>query len=221
MRMKEKKVVRLSHTSARCHDTIECLVAALEANDAYTSGHSSRVADMTTDIARVLVVKGADFEDVHFAAHLHDVGKIAVPKYILNKPGDLLPHEWLQVKEHPVIGYNILCKSKLLYKVAKIVLYHHERWDGKGYPHGLGGNRIPLGARIIAVADAIDAMITQRLYREPLSWDECYHELQVNKEKQFDPTVIEAANLLKEKWIAVRTRKQLCLKDSAIDLPGV
>jgi len=182
------------------HDIIECLVAALEAKDAFTSGHSSRVADMTLDIVRALKIKEPEFENMHIAAHLHDIGKIGVAEDILNKPGKLLPHEWTQILAHPVLGYNILCKSSRLYKIAKIVLHHHERWDGKGYPQGLQRNHIPLGSRIIAVADAVDAMVTDRPYRKSLSWEGCYRELQVNKEKQFDPLVVEAAAQLWSKW---------------------
>jgi len=186
------------------HDIIECLIAALEAKDTYTSGHSSRVADMSLDMAHTLEIKGPDFESVHFAAHLHDIGKMGVSENILNKPGKLLAHEWAQIQAHPVVGYNILRKSRLLYKIAKIVLHHHERWDGRGYPQGLRRNHIPLGSRIIAVADAVDAMTTDRPYKKPLSWDGCYQELQANKEKQFDPMVVEAAAQLWRKWAVNR-----------------
>jgi putative nucleotidyltransferase with HDIG domain len=182
------------------HDIIECLIAALEAKDAHTSGHSSRVADMSLELAHVLEIKGTDFENVHIAAHLHDIGKMGVAENILNKPGKLLAHEWAQIKAHPVVGYNILCKSHRLYKVAKIVLHHHERWDGNGYPQGLQRSHIPLGSRIIAVADAVDAMTSDRPYRKTLSWEGCYDELQVNKEKQFDPLVVDAAAQLWRKW---------------------
>lgn len=101
------------------HDIIDCLIAAVEAKDEYTCGHSSRVADMAMDMASMLGIKGGRFEDIHFAAHLHDIGKIGVPEHILNKPGDLLAHEWAQVKEHPVVGYRILCKSKLLMETCR------------------------------------------------------------------------------------------------------
>jgi putative nucleotidyltransferase with HDIG domain len=186
------------------HDIIECLIAALEAKDSYTCGHSSRVADISLDLAIALDLKGADLENVHIAAHLHDIGKMGVSENILNKPGKLLFHEWAQIQAHPAIGYNVLRKSRLLHKIATIVLYHHERWDGTGYPEGVQGNQIPLGSRIIAVADAVDAMTTYRPYREPLSWRDCLHELQINKEKQFDPLVVEAALELWQKWAGNR-----------------
>ncbi|MBS3948861.1 MAG: HD-GYP domain-containing protein [Dethiobacter sp.] len=190
------------------HDIIECLIAALESKDSYTSGHSSRVADMSLDMAHALEIKGVNLENVHMAAHLHDIGKMGVSEYILNKPGKLLAHEWQQIQAHPVVGYNILSKSRLLFRIAKIVLYHHERWDGQGYPQGLQRHYIPLGSRVIAVADAVDAMTTDRPYRKPMSWEGCYQELQLNKEKQFDPIVVEAAAQLWRKWAANQQDKQ-------------
>ncbi|MCX7709308.1 MAG: HD-GYP domain-containing protein [Clostridia bacterium] len=182
------------------HDIIECLIAALEAKDLYTSGHSSRVADMSFDLARALGLKGVYRDNVHIAAHLHDIGKMGIPEYILNKKGKLLPHEWAQIQRHPEIGYSILMKSRELQRIAEIVLHHHERWDGKGYPHGLLADKIPLGARIIGVADAIDAMTSARPYREPMSWEACIEEIMLNKGVQFDPVVVEGADKLWKKW---------------------
>lgn len=182
------------------HDVIECLTAALEAKDMYTSGHSSRVADMTFDLARVIGVKGSKLEDIHIAAHLHDIGKMGIPENILNKAGKLLPHEWAQIQRHPEIGYNILYKSKQLHKIAKMVFHHHERWDGKGYPSGLEKDKIPLGSRLIGLADGIDAMTSARPYRKAMSWDNCKKEIILNKGIQFDPVAVEAAEKLWKKW---------------------
>ena len=182
------------------HDIIECLVTALEARDIYTHGHSSRVADMTLDLSKKIGLTGSSLEDVHIAAHLHDIGKIGVPDGILNKKGMLLPHERAQVQQHPEIGYNILSKSEKLKSIASIILYHHERWDGKGYPKGLAGENIPLGARIIAICDAIDAMTSDRPYRPALSWDECFAEIAANKNLQFDALLVEAAMELRFIW---------------------
>lgn len=182
------------------HDIIDCLVAALEARDPYTQGHSRRVADMATELARRIGLKGTELEAVHIAAHLHDIGKIGVPDQILRNPGRLLPHEQATIQRHPVIGYNILTKSRRLKHIALIVLHHHERWDGKGYPSGLKGEAIPLGSRIIALCDAVDAMTSQRPYRHALSWQACWEEIVVNKAIQFDAVLVETAEVLWSTW---------------------
>ncbi|MDF2614012.1 MAG: hypothetical protein K0S71_1798 [Clostridia bacterium] len=190
------KMFRMQHV----HDVIECLTAALEAKDIYTSGHSSRVADMSLDLARALGIKGLAAQDIHIAAHLHDIGKMGIPENVLNKRGKLLPHEWAQIQQHPEIGYNILCKSKQLHDIAEMVFHHHERWDGRGYPSGLQKDKIPLGSRIIGVADGIDAMTSVRPYRDAMTWKACMEEVRLNKGIQFDPVVVEAAEKLWKKW---------------------
>ncbi|RCX18317.1 metal dependent phosphohydrolase [Anaerobacterium chartisolvens] len=197
---------------AAFHEAIECLVAALEARDAYTSGHSLRVADMSSDLGKAIGLRGLKLETVHLAAHLHDIGKLGVPDDVLNKKGRLLPDEWAQIQMHPEIGYNILSKSKGLIHIARIVLYHHERWDGKGYTHGIKGDKIPLGSRIISVADSIDAMTSQRPYREAMSWEKCMDEIVANKGTQFDPMVVEAAERLWRKWKEKEREKGLAIE---------
>jgi putative nucleotidyltransferase with HDIG domain len=172
----------------------------MEAKDAYTSGHSNRVADMAFDIAKYMGIKGSQLETIHLAAHLHDIGKIGISEQVLNKNGKLLPEEWAEIKKHPEIGFNILNKSKQLKEISKIVLHHHERWDGGGYPGGLKQTEIPLGSRIIAVADSIDAMTYNRPYRKALTWPECKTELLQNSGIQFDPAVIKAVNYICNKW---------------------
>lgn len=173
------------------HDIIESLVTALEAKDYYTRGHSERVASMAYEISKSLGIKGIELENIHIAAHLHDIGKIGVPDKILNKKGKLLTHEWEYIKTHPKIGFDILSKSNRLKHISKIVLYHHERWDGKGYPMGLSQMGIPLGSRIIAVCDSIDAMTSNRPYREAMSFEECINEILINKGLMFDPVIVE------------------------------
>ncbi|MBE3586471.1 MAG: HD-GYP domain-containing protein [Thermoanaerobacter sp.] len=182
------------------HDAVECLVAALEARDPYSCGHSRRVADMAVDLARLVGLKGRELEMVHIAAHLHDIGKIGIPDQVLRKPGRLLPHEYAIIQRHPEIGYNILVKSRQLKRVAVMVLHHHERWDGKGYPRGLKGEAIPLGSRIIALCDAVDAMTSERPYRPPLSWQQCRQEIVAGKAGQFDAVLVEAAEKLWPVW---------------------
>lgn len=180
--------------NSRLHDVIECLTTAMEAKDSYTSGHSNRVADLSLNLAKAMGIKGSKLENIHLAAHLHDIGKIGIPESVLNKPGKLLPEEWAEIKRHPEIGYNILKKSKHMTEISEIVLYHHERWDGKGYPKGLRQEQIPLGSRIIAVADSIDAMTYDRPYRPALSWSECKRELTANCGIQFDPDVVNVVD---------------------------
>lgn len=173
------------------HDILESLVTALEAKDMYTSGHSERVAFLSYKLAKKLGLKGLDIENIYIAAHLHDIGKIGVPDKVLNKQGKLVPHEWEYMKMHSKIGYDILKKSNKLKHIAKIVLYHHERWDGKGYPNGLFQTDIPFGARIIAVCDSIDAMTSDRPYRKSMDFEKCIHEIIINKAIMYDPYIVK------------------------------
>lgn len=177
-------------------DVTECLVAALEARDRYTEGHSLRVADMSVAIADALGFRGAELEDIHIAAHLHDIGKIGIPDKVLYKPGRLLPEEFEEIKRHPAIGYSILSKSRSLLSIARIVLCHHERWDEGGYPGGLRGGAIPEGARIIAVADSIDAMTSSRPYRPQMDAESAIREVVRGAGGQFDPAAADAAVVL-------------------------
>ncbi len=184
----------------RLHDVIECLTTAMDEKDKYTSGHSNRVADMAYDIAKELGLKGHKLETIHLAAHLHDIGKLGISEKILNKPEKLLPEEWEEIKRHPEIGFNILHKSHHMKEISHIVLHHHERWDGKGYPGGLKESQIPLGARIISVADSIDAMTYERPYRSAMSWGDCRREIIKNSGIQFDPEVVKAMWSVYTKW---------------------
>ncbi|SHI03559.1 HD-GYP domain-containing protein [Clostridium grantii] len=176
------------------HDIIDSLIAALEAKDNYTKGHSQRVADMTYYVAKLLGIRRQSLEDIHMAAHMHDIGKIGVPDIILNKTTPLNSSEWNTIRTHPQIGYDILFKSRRLNNIAKIVLHHHERWDGEGYPSRLCAEDIPLGSRIIAICDSIDAMTSKRPYREPLTVNECRIEILKNEGKMFDPEIIKCVD---------------------------
>jgi HD-GYP domain-containing protein (c-di-GMP phosphodiesterase class II) len=173
------------------HEIIECLITALEAKDPYTKGHSTRVANMAYKLGEVAGMQGEALEDLHLAAHLHDIGKIGIPDQILNKSGPLSSEEIRILRQHPTIGYQILSRSSQLKVLAEIVLHHHERWDGKGYPDGLRGEKIPFSSRIIAICDAIDAMTSARPYRNALSTAECRRELQINRGLQFDPNLLD------------------------------
>jgi diguanylate cyclase (GGDEF)-like protein/putative nucleotidyltransferase with HDIG domain len=167
------------------------LARAVDERDAYTGHHSQRVADLAARLAERL---GADDEQVELtrvAASLHDLGKLAIPEEILRKPGPLTEPERLILQRHPQIGFQML-ESLGVDPIADWVRHHHERWDGRGYPDGLPGEEIPLGARIIFVADAFDAMTSDRVYRARLSEIEAVEELERNAGTQFDPGVVAA-----------------------------
>lgn len=171
------------------HDIIECIASALDAKDSYTAGHSQRVSDMAHDICQLIGLSKEDTERIHIAAHLHDIGKIGIPDSVLKKPEKLNDEEWEQMKQHPQIGANILSKSHRLVELKEIVLHHHERYDGKGYPSGLKAEEIPVGARIIAICDSIDAMTSTRHYRNAMTLSQCYVEIERNLGKMYDPII--------------------------------
>lgn len=171
------------------HEIIECITGALDAKDAYTAGHSQRVSEMSLKVCELIGLKKKDILKIHIAAHLHDIGKIGIPDAILNKEGRLTDEEFEIMKTHSAIGAGILSKSKTLSEFSDIVLHHHERFDGKGYPDGLKGEKIPVGARIIAICDSIDAMTSNRRYRKALGFDVCYQEIEKNLGKMYDPII--------------------------------
>ena len=132
------------------HEIVECIASALDAKDPYTAGHSRRVSDMALVLCRLMGLKEEDTEKIHIAGHLHDIGKIGVPDAVLNKEGKLTDGEFAFIRKHPQIGADILNKSHQLRELSEIVLMHHERYDGKGYPTGAKDIEIPVGARILA-----------------------------------------------------------------------
>lgn len=169
------------------HEIIECITCALDAKDSYTAGHSQRVSDMALKVCQLIGLNEKDTEKIHIAAHLHDIGKIGVPDAVLNKAGKLTEAEFDFIKKHPAIGAEILGKSHKLSELSDIVLMHHERYDGKGYPTGAAGTEIPMGARIIAICDSIDAITSNRCYRNAHSFEYCYEEIEKNLGKMYDP----------------------------------
>lgn len=166
------------------------LAMAVEAKDRYTAGHARRVTEYAITIAEV--VGGIDLLSFHLAGELHDVGKIGVPDQVLNKPDRLTADEFAMVREHPVTGARILQPLVDDLLVIGVVLWHHERWDGQGYPDGLSGEKIPLPARILAVADTLDAMTSRRAYRDGLPWAVAVEEIRRCSGSQFDPAVVAA-----------------------------
>jgi len=167
------------------------LAKAVDARDAYTGSHSERVGDLAARISRRLGLDEPQIELTRLAASLHDLGKLAIPEEILRKPGALNESERLVLQRHPQIGHRML-ESLGVEPVADWVLHHHERWDGDGYPHRLRGDEIPLGARIIFVADAFDAMTSERVYRRPFSQRDALAELERCSGSQFDPLIVDA-----------------------------
>ena len=167
------------------------LARAVDARDVYTGSHSQRVADLAARTARRLGLPDEDIELTRLAASLHDLGKLAIPEEILRKPGPLTEPERMVLERHPQIGFRML-ESLGVDPVADWVLHHHERWDGSGYPDGLPGDQIPLGARIIFVADAYDAMTSERVYRRRVAPEHAIAELERCAGSQFDPEIVAA-----------------------------
>lgn len=170
-------------------DLITCLISVEEAKDSYTAYHSERVKAYTELLARLLGLSEASVSLITHAAHLHDIGKMGISDNVLGKPGKLTDDEFSIIKQHPVIGAKILMQSNYTHELVQIVLHHHERYDGRGYPEGLKGEEIPIGARIIAIADSIDAMTSKRVYRDAMSLDYCRKEIEKNLGIMYDPAI--------------------------------
>ncbi len=172
--------------------TIRALTAALEAKDPHTRGHAARVAQIAVLTGRQMSLPEDELELLEYVGLLHDIGKIAVPDAVLKKPGIFTEDEYLEMQHHPVIGAEIVRGIRMLGKGSSWIRYHHERWDGRGFPEGLKGDQIPLGARIIAAADAFDAMISDRPYKQALTVTEAKEEMRRASGTQFDPEVARA-----------------------------
>src|SRR5437868_12385042 len=171
--------------------TIEALALAIEAKDHTTHDHLQRVRVYAVEVAKELNLVPDDMEAVHAAALLHDIGKLAVPEHIISKPGRLTPEEFEKMKIHPLVGAEILERVRFPYPVVPIVRAHHEKWDGSGYPFGLKGEEIPIGARILSSVDFLDAMASDRQYRRALPLDEVMQRLVAESGKSFDPKVVK------------------------------
>jgi len=165
---------------------------ALDAKDQYTAGHSRRVMEYSVGIARRIKLKETDIERLRKSALLHDIGKIGIPDIVLHKKTALTDEEYSVIKSHTEIGATILKSVKSFKDFVPSVYHHHERYDGKGYPQGIAGEKIPLHARIIAVADSFDAMTSNRPYRKSYPMETALSELQRNKGIQFDPQITAA-----------------------------
>lgn len=184
---------------------LETLVATLEAREPETYAHSFRVRGYALHMASLMHYPQADFPRLSYAALLHDIGKVAVPDLILLKPGPLTREEFEVLKAHSVVGERIVGRISFLNGASEIVRHHHERWDGRGYPDGIEGSKIPFGARLFAVADTLDAMTSNRCYRGCLTLDEARMEIRRCSGTQFDPLIAHVFDRVpKETWAQLR-----------------
>jgi putative two-component system response regulator len=182
----------LELTRRRDRAVIASLAAVVEAKDTVTSQHLRTVSRLASNLAELIDASLSASEDFQFGCLLHDVGKIGVPEQILGKPGPLTEDEWIVMRRHPEAGADVIRPLGLAPIVEQIVLHHHERWDGSGYPDGLSGEGIPRAARIFSVCDALDAMTAPRPYRDPIPVDDAFLRVQVESGRQFDPAVVQA-----------------------------
>jgi putative nucleotidyltransferase with HDIG domain len=180
------------HVRSTYVESTRALVAAVEAKDPYTRSHSLTVAAYAEAIGKKMQLPSRLIETLRAAALLHDVGKIGVPDAILTKPGPLTDEEFAVIRRHPETALEILRHVSFLTDERPLILHHHERYDGSGYPGGLKGDDIPIGARILAVADALDTMFSPRTYKKPYTVDRVCRELEVGAGHQFDPAVTDA-----------------------------
>ena len=171
--------------------TVAALATSIDAKDPYTKGHSERVNTYSVQMARELRLPEDQVDMLRYMSLMHDIGKIGIRDNVLNKPGRLTDEEYEEIKKHPEVGYKIVSEIKFISKGADIVRHHHERYDGTGYPQGLAGEEIPLGARIVAVADAYDAMTTERPYRKAMPKEVAIDELRRCSGTQFDKKIAD------------------------------
>ena len=197
--------------------TLRALTAALETRDAETHGHSERVVTFSLRLGREYGLNSKEMKALEFGSLLHDIGKIGVPDAILRKPSRLTDEEWVRMREHPLHGQQILRGIKFLEGAARVVAQHHEKWDGSGYPLGLKGDEIDICARIFSVADAFDAITSDRVYRKGRSYEAAAQELNEWIGRQFDPKIVEAFHRVpQEDWDQLR-RQSLMRKPAASD----
>jgi putative nucleotidyltransferase with HDIG domain len=183
----KKHAEQVSHLHLR---TIEALALAIEAKDETTGEHLQRVRVYAMELAKELGLSEDEKEALRAASVLHDIGKLAVPEHIISKPGKLTPEEFEKMKIHPIVGAEILEQVRFPYPVVPIVRAHHEKWDGSGYPNGLAGEAIPIGARILAAVDCLDALASDRQYRKALPLDEAMAKVVADSGKSFDPKIV-------------------------------
>ncbi len=187
--------LRVMELEEKLHATYNSLICAfnqiLDLKDLNTGYHSTRLAEWAVRVAQKLGIEDADLRDYEAAALLHDIGKVGIPDAILHKPGRLTEDEYALMKKHPEYGWAVVRLFPDLQRASLFILHHHESYDGKGYPGGLQGEEIPLGARIVSVIDAFDAMLSSRSYRKGLPFEEAMRRLILASGTQFDPIVVQ------------------------------
>jgi putative nucleotidyltransferase with HDIG domain len=201
MEQTEKIRKAMNDLSHAYHETLMALVKALDAREKEVGSHSERVMSYTTFIAKCLGIAGKALEELAKGALLHDIGKIGISDNILLKPGKLDDDEWVEMHKHPQVGYAIMSEITFLKEPAEIILSHHERFDGTGYPKKLKGDQIPIGARIFSLVDTLDAMTSDRPYRRALPLDAVTAEVIKHSGTQFDPELVELfLSISREQW---------------------
>lgn len=191
-RLERSRQLMLAQLQQAYEASLIMLANAIELRDRYTRGHVERVMHYSMVIAEQLGWSQSQLKVLQFGAILHDIGKIYVQEGILSKAGPLDDAEWVEMKQHTVVGAELLLKIPYLTQAIPIIRFHHERWDGSGYPLGLVGEEIPLGARIVSVADSFDAMTSARIYQKPVSKDTALQEIKNGSGTKYDPAVVDA-----------------------------
>ncbi|MCQ2979116.1 MAG: HD-GYP domain-containing protein [Clostridia bacterium] len=184
--------------SSSYYETIDTLRKAVDKKDPYTRGHSDRVGYISAMIAETMGLTDEEIDKIRLGGQFHDIGKIGIKDNIITKPDRLTDEEYDEIKKHPIIGYELLEKNNIFKDILPAIRSHHEKYDGTGYPDGLAGNKIPLMARIVCVADSFDAMMSKRSYRDKMDLDYTMNEIERCKGTQFDPKVAEAFKVLME-----------------------
>jgi putative two-component system response regulator len=191
-RLSRSHQLRIAQLYRAYEDSLTALANAIDVRDSSSVGHVERVRDYTQAMADVLGYQGRILQQIRFGAILHDLGKITISEDILLHPGPLSEAAWVEVRRHPVAGADMIRHIEFLRPAAPIIRYHHERWDGGGYPDGLKGEKIPLGARIVAVADSFDSMTINQVYRQALSAGQAFAEIRACSGAQYDPAIVQA-----------------------------